>query len=224
MKNEFHKISIKTGVGNIPQIIEYNNQCVSDEFDLIRNSDYKVILDVSTDVVNARNSKITNLTVNSLNITDKSGNGVSLEQYVSNIVNNNPKVADVQKKSSVLEYAYSSVSNNPGVNPQVYGASVDEAEYDMSSFFSSSPKGIMKNLTVSDLYHVKLYRTLDNFKIPLNVGSIVIGEKFRIMLYHDHIVSTPAKKKIERVYVAVVDGADKNSVIQYAPAGTIALV
>ena len=221
MKNEFKNISLNTCVANFPEISNYNNKVISDEFDTIRNSDDKIVLDVSANEVNCINSKVVNLTVTELNIIDKTGSGVSLNQYITKVIENSPQITEVKSKSTVLEQAY--YNNVNSETPVVYGMSDDIPEYDMSSFFTSARKGIMKDLTTDDLYHVKLYRVLDGLKIPLFVGTCVIENKFRLILYHDHIMITPNKKKVDRIFVAVVNGPDKNSVIQYAGAESLSL-
>ena len=106
----------------------------------------------------------------------------------------------------------------------VYGAPVKPTgEYDMSSFFSTTVKGSILGVTVNDLYTKKLYRIVDGIKIPLYIGSVIIGSKLKLMVYHDHIDTTGFSKIVERVYSTVTNGTDGNSVVQYGSAGTVML-
>lgn len=226
MKNELIDTSITTALGQWPMINTLNNQAIREEFDLIRSSDNKMILDVSANDMTCRNGKFVNLNVSQLNILDGTSN-LNLKDYITSLINSNTYVSALSNQAQLLEKAVFKVdSQNESGNPlpvNVYGASLSSDEYDMSNFFAMTPKGVVPGLQTEDLYHVTLYRVIDNIKIPLSVGTIVAGGKLRHMVYHDHIMVQNNTKKVERVFVAVVNSNDKTSVIQYGPAETIVL-
>ena len=123
---------------------------------------------------------------------------------------------------------YGNYYGNPGTKrstgDMLYGASQNGAEYDMSSFFSVKPVGELKGLSVSDLYHSCLYRTVKNVRIPLQVGTISQNGQIDTIVYHDHIDRDDASKvSVQRIYVAVNDSISGNSLIQKGSAVTIVL-
>lgn len=234
MRNELIDVSTLTCIANFPEISNLNNRSIEAEFDLIKSDDNYVILDVSAANIHGYKGNFTNLEVKSINILDGTKHS-TLRQYISDILADSDYVKEIVNKYDTLQKTvYNSDSLNQNtvakVNTltenQVYGASEKEdvPEYDMSAFFSSQPTGIIKGITVSDLYKSRLYRIMDNnIKIPLQVGTIFISGRLKYMVYHDHIMVNGSVKKCDRVYSPVSNGIDKNSVIQYDAASTITL-
>ena len=203
-------------MAQLPLVIKNNNDAISREFDTIRNSDGVMILDVSTDNITSKSAHFVNLDVNQLNIVDSSG-GQNLAQYINTIINNSPVVASAGFSRTMLSEYSTDV-------PMTYSASQEpEREYDMTKFFSATVSGKMSGITTADLYRIRMYRKIDEIKIPLSVCSAIVGKKLRLCLYHDHIEKTLTYQKVSRVFVAVVNNPDGSGLLQYGPAETIDL-
>lgn len=231
MKTELIDTTIQTPLGQWPAITKLNNEAISQEFDLIRSDDYKMVLDISSNELTCRQGKFVNLNVNQLNILEGATN-LNIRDYVTRIINDSSYVTTLATQSALLEQAVLKANGTtPGSYPDIkvnipttYGASLSVSEeYDMSSFFSITPKGNIPGLQTEDLYRVRLFRVIDSLKIPLSVGTIVTGGKLRNMVYHDHIMLQNNVKKVERAYVAVVNSPDKSSLLQYGAADTVIL-
>ena len=222
LRDKLIDISINTMIGNLPQMMNKNNQYVCEEFDSIRTGN-KMTLDVSCNNVAANNATFNNLRIGSTTFTASDLNGY--KQINSSIISLKESIDDIKTKINTQHNGLFSASVQESVNEEmVYGAPVkSESEYDMSSFFSTTVKGSILGVTVNDLYTKKLYRIVDGIKIPLYIGSMIIGSKLRLMVYHDHIDTTGFSKIVERVYSTVTNGTDGNSVIQYGSAGTVML-
>ena len=105
-----------------------------------------------------------------------------------------------------------------------YGASDGDAEYDMTSFFSTATKGIIPNITVNELSRKKLYRMVENVRIPLQIGTILVDNEFKMVVYHDHIdINNKGNKVVQRVFVALADSKDGKNVLQSGSAESIVL-
>ena len=236
MKNELIDVSTNTCIAQFPKISNMNNRAIEAEFNIIKDNDNTILLDISSNFVTAKSGNFTNLDVKQLNILEGSTKK-TLSDYINTIVNKSQTVKTLNENAVNLQKAVYNVKSSPvaTVTPQgniqtlsndqiVYGASQEVEEYDMSSFFSSQPSGVIKGLTVDDLYRVKLYRKMDGgIKIPLQVGTIVTGGRLRYVIYHDHIFINGNLRKIDRVFSSVVNGNDRNSVVQYEPASTITI-
>jgi len=64
-----------------------------------------------------------------------------------------------------------------------------------------------------------LYRIVDSLNVPVYVGTTVGTSGMQYMLYHDVMDSTG----VRRVYVPVVENADKTAVMQAAQPATVVL-
>ena len=207
MKNELIGTSIKTKIGMLPEVMNKNNQYITEEFGRIVSENDKVILDVDCTNVTAHNASFKNLTIDGTPL-----NSISLQRYTTL----DSSISEIRK---VLE----SINLLAAPAAMTYGAS-DDVEYDMTSFFSTATKGIIPNITVNELSSKKLYRMVESVKIPLQIGTILIGNEFKMVVYHDHIdVNKEGNKVVQRVFVALTDSKDGKNVLQSGSAESIVL-
>ena len=210
MKNELIETSIKTKIGMLPEVMNKNNQYIKEEFGRIVSENDKVILDVECDTVTATTASFKNLSIDGTPL-----NSISLQRYATL----DSSIAEIRE---VLESI--NLSDTPAA--MVYGASASDgdAEYDMTSFFSTATKGIVPNITVNELSSKKLYRMVENIKIPLQIGTILVGNEFKMVVYHDHIdINNEGNKVVMRVFVALTDSKDGKNVLQSGSAESIVL-
>lgn len=210
MKNELIETSIKTKIGMLPEVMNKNNQYIKEEFGRIVSENDKVILDVECDTVTATTASFKNLKIDGTAL-----NSISLQRYATL----DSSISDIRK---ILE----SINLSDAQAAMTYGASASDgdAEYDMTSFFSTATKGIVPNITVNELSSKKLYRMVENIKIPLQIGTILVGNEFKMVVYHDHIdINNEGNKVVMRVFVALTDSKDGKNVLQSGSAESIVL-
>ena len=210
MKNELIETSIKTKIGMLPEVMNKNNQYIKEEFGRIVSENDKVILDVECDTVTATTASFKNLVIDGTQL-----NSISLQRYATL----DSSISDIRK---ILE----SINLSDAPAAMTYGASDGDgdAEYDMTSFFSTATKGIVPNITVNELSSKKLYRMVENIKIPLQIGTILVGNEFKMVVYHDHIdINNEGNKVVMRVFVALTDSKDGKNVLQSGSAESIVL-
>ena len=208
MKNELIETSIKTKIGMLPEVMNKNNQYIKEEFGRIVSENDKVILDVDCDSVKEKYASFKNLTIDGTAL-----NSISLQRYATL----DSSIAEIRE---VLE----SINLLAAPAAMTYGASDGDAEYDMTSFFSTATKGIVPNITVNELSSKKLYRMVENIKIPLQIGTILVGNEFKMVVYHDHIdINNEGNKVVMRVFVALTDSKDGKNVLQSGSAESIVL-
>ena len=210
MKNELIETSIKTKIGMLPEVMNKNNQYIKEEFGRIVSENDKVILDVECDTVTATTASFKNLRIDGTAL-----NSISLQRYATL----DSSISDIRK---ILE----SINLSDAPAEMTYGASASDgdAEYDMTSFFSTATKGIVPNITVNELSSKKLYRMVENIKIPLQIGTILVGNEFKMVVYHDHIdINNEGNKVVMRVFVALTDSKDGKNVLQSGSAESIVL-
>ena len=208
MKNELIETSIKTKIGMLPEVMNKNNQYIKEEFGRIVSENDKVILDVECSNVKADYASFKNLVIDGTQL-----NSISLQRYATL----DSSISDIRK---ILE----SINLSEAPAAMTYGASDGDAEYDMTSFFSTATKGIVPNITVNELSSKKLYRMVENIKIPLQIGTILVGNEFKMVVYHDHIdINNEGNKVVMRVFVALTDSKDGKNVLQSGSAESIVL-
>ena len=210
MKNELIETSIKTKIGMLPEVMNKNNQYIKEEFGRIVSENDKVILDVECDTVTATTASFKNLRIDGTAL-----NSISLQRYATL----DSSISDIRK---ILE----SINLSDAPAEMTYGASASDgdAEYDMTSFFSTATKGIVPNITVNELSSKKLYRMVENIKIPLQIGTILVGNEFKMVVYHDHIdINNEGNKVVMRVFVALTDSKDGKNVLQSCSVESIEL-
>ena len=140
-------------------------------------------------------------------------NSISLQRY-----------ATLDKSITDIKEILESINLSDAPTAMTYGASDGDAEYDMTSFFSTATKGIVPNITVNELSSKKLYRMVENIKIPLQIGTILVGNEFKMVVYHDHIdINNEGNKVVMRVFVALTDSKDGKNVLQSGSAESIVL-
>ena len=208
MKNELIETSIKTKIGMLPEVMNKNNQYIKEEFGRIVSENDKVILDVDCTDVKANTASFKILKIDGTPL-----NSISLQRYATL----DESIQDIRK---ILE----SINLSDTSAAMTYGASDGDAEYDMTSFFSTATKGIVPNITVNELSSKKLYRMVENIKIPLQIGTILVGNEFKMVVYHDHIdINNEGNKVVMRVFVALIDSKDGKNVLQSGSAESIVL-
>ena len=210
MKNELIETSIKTKIGMLPEVMNKNNQYIKEEFGRIVSENDKVILDVDCTDVKANTASFKILKIDGTPL-----NSISLQRYATL----DESIQDIRK---ILE----SINLSDAPAEMTYGASASDgdAEYDMTSFFSTATKGIVPNITVNELSSKKLYRMVENIKIPLQIGTILVGNEFKMVVYHDHIdINNEGNKVVMRVFVALTDSKDGKNVLQSGSAESIVL-
>lgn len=204
MKNELIETSIKTKIGMLPEVMNKNNQYIKEEFGRIVSENDKVILDVDCTDVKANTASFKVLKIDGTPL-----NSISLQRYATL----DESISDIRK---ILESI--NLSDAPTA------ASDGDAEYDMTSFFSTATKGIVPNITVNELSRKKLYRMVENVRIPLQIGTILVDNEFKMVIYHDHIdINNEGKKVVQRVFVALTDSKDGKNVLQSGSAESIVL-
>lgn len=200
MINNLLDASIKTMIGQLPAIMNYNNDMIEQEFDVIYDaSTKKVKLDVDTDHVKAVTGSFTNLIVNNVQI-----DGSTLEHY--KVLSN--KIDELTKNSTVNEQLYGTSyvntvkEDNTSINEVDFSLFFDETDY---------RKSIIHNVTLNDLYRLHIYRTVEGVKVPLTLSTELVNNKIEFIIHYDHMLNV--WNSIERIMVRITNGSDNNSII-----------
>jgi hypothetical protein len=218
MNNTLIDVSINTMIGNLPWIMNYNNDIVEKEFsDLFMYVDgYAPILkvDVSNNTVNCHTGYFRNVNI---------GGKVLDSAFVDKYVRIDASVQSLENRVTALE----SSNQIYGVSEsRSYGVSASASQqqhsggYDMTEFFMAGDEDapVIFNATVETLIFEQPYRTQGGVVIPLYMGTIGINDRLCSTLYHDHISNDG---RVERIYVPIETGVDGNSIVRAGKPGII---
>lgn len=83
----------------------------------------------------------------------------------------------------------------------------------MTSFFMapSSQVPTIDGVTLEDFVFEQLYRTQDGLIIPLQVGTMTLGDEICQAIWHEHINTNGT---VDRIYVPIKSSVTGNSVIR----------
>ena len=219
MINELIDVSISTMIGNLPDIINRNNDAIENEFAKVFTYDTngnnpKLTIDVDAHTVSAQTGSFRNL-----QFSGQVLNASFVEKYNkvdASLVDMSDRITRIEDELHLTSSVYGAAT----VPVQtVFGSAIATQSADLSDFFSTTVKGRIDGLTADSLQTTALYRQLDNIRIPLSVGTILTNNGLSLMVYHDHITKTA----VQRLYVPVATGEDGESLVQTAPASTINL-
>ena len=205
-------------VGNLPNIINLNNDAISREFDdfrILNSSKPVVIADVSAASVNSISGKFRTLELGGRDVSTQIHH---INASLNTLFDHIPQVygAPVSLNESRLRSSGDIVMGASYVN-------TDDNYFDFSKLFSIKSNNFVSGICVEDLYKVKCYRNIAGIKIPLNVGTLSFGNVVKPVLYHDHIDVVDGSKIVQRVYVPLKNGIDENSIVQDGSAVTIVI-
>lgn len=128
MTNKLLDASIKTMIGQLPSIINYNNDMIEREFDgIVDSSTHKMKLDVQANNVNATTGSFSNLIVNNVQL-----DASTLEQY--KVLYN--EVNDISTRLAGINPETATLFGASYVNEKLNIQSDDEV--DMSVFFDET--------------------------------------------------------------------------------------
>lgn len=203
MINTLLDASIKTMIGQLPAIINYNNDMIEQEFDtIVDTSTQKMKLDVQCDHVKSVTGQFTNLIVNNVQL-----DASSLEQY--NVLYN--QIQDISARISGVSYVSEAVYAAP-VNEKKTSVTYNDG-IDMSLFFNETDfrKAVITGLTLNDLFYQKPYVLVDGIRIPLQLTTEALNAGTGFVIYYDHILKQ--WNSVERLMVSLEDGEDGNSIV-----------
>ena len=204
MINTLIDVSINTMIGNLPGIINYNNEAVENEFSGLFNyieSGAPVLkVYVSSNTVNAHTGFFRNI-----NISGKVLDASFADKYYRL----DSSVQSLDDRVTALEQQENTYSQSARVyeaeSPHISG----NASYDMTSFFMA-PSSV-EGVSIETIVFEKIYRTQDGLVIPLQVGTMTLGDEICLTVYHEHINSNGI---VDRIYVPIKTSVTGNSVIR----------
>lgn len=200
MDNKLIDTSIRTMIGQLPTIINYNNDMIENEFALIMDpSTRKMKLDVESNNVKAITGMFTNLVVNNVQIDSS-----SLENYKS-LRNDLNDVSARLSGASPMTYSASYVNEDIAVQ--------SSNEVDFSLFFQGTDftDHRITGITTGKLYGKTLYMTLNGIRIPLSIMPETFNNEQYVVVYYDHMMTN--WNTMERTYVRLADDKENNSII-----------
>lgn len=209
MNNKLLDVSINTMIGNLPGIMNYNNDMIEQEFATMftyfPNGQPYLTIDVSNNTVSSHAGYFRNITIGG-----KTLDGGTVEQ----LTNLNSSVGQLTVDLNELESTVNTIITQ--IHPYV-----NTSTYDMTTFFmagSTDEEPVIMGATVETLIFEQPYRTQAGIVIPLYMGTCQVGDRLCSMVYHDHL---NADGRIERIYVPVETGVDGNSIMRAGNPGII---
>lgn len=195
MTNNLIDASIKTMIGQLPSIINHNNEMIKKEFDsIVDSSTQKMKLDVQSNSVKATTGNFTNLIVNNIQL-----DASTLEHY--NILHNQLKDISEKVNGTETPMLYSASYVNEDADNMIQSSR--EINVNALFEFSNGGKTGISNVQINELYNKVLFREIEGIRIPVYIGLESEGNNVYCILYHDNVVST--WNTIERIYVRLVN-------------------
>ena len=227
MHNSLIDTSVSMMIGNLPGIINSNNESIRKEFSDVlfsyddNNNNPKLKVDVECNYVTAQTGNFQNLNFNgqvlNSSIVQKYN---ALDVSVSEMEN---EIEDIKEYIGMNgTYGTRAAQTLTESSNSVYGNSSNINMLDMSEFFTTKTDAIMNAVTEETLLTSKIFRTVDGVRIPLQIGTVIVDGHVTLMMYHDHITADGASS-IQRIYVAVKNNEDATALVQAAPAHTVML-
>lgn len=227
MHNSLIDTSVSMMIGNLPGIINSNNESIRKEFSDVlfsyddNNNNPKLKVDVECNYVTAQTGNFQNLNFNgqvlNSSIVQKYN---ALDVSVSEMEN---EIEDIKEYIGMNgTYGTRVAQTLTESSNSVYGNSSNINMLDMSEFFTTKTDAIMNAVTEETLLTSKIFRTVDGVRIPLQIGTVIVDSHVTLMMYHDHITADGASS-IQRIYVAVKNNEDATALVQAAPAHTVML-
>lgn len=200
MDNKLIDASIKTMIGQLPTIINHNNDMIENEFAVIMDpTTRKMKLDVESNNVKATTGVFTNLVVNNVQIDSS-----SLEHYKS-LRNDLNDVSARLNGTTPMTYGASYVNENVEVS--------SNNELDFTSFFQNGDfsKHVISNCSLNKLYNKSLYVRVGEIKIPLQLAPETLNNELCYVVFYDHMLTN--WNNIERIYVRIGDDKLNGSIV-----------
>lgn len=237
MNNKLLDVSINTMIGNLPGIMNYNNDMIEQEFATMftyfPNRQPYLTIDVSNNTVSSQSGYFRNVTIGG-----KTLDGGTVEQLTNLNSSVGQLAVDLNELESTVNtiitqihpYVNSSTGDQTYSRPaaRVYESgrlqtqnSTSAGTYDMTAFFmagSTDEEPVIMGATVETLIFEQPYRTQAGIVIPLYMGTCQVGDRLCSMVYHDHL---NADGRIERIYVPVETGVDGDSIMRAGNPGII---
>ena len=213
MTNSLIDVSITTMIGNLPGIINRNNDSLEAEFgslfyysDASVNKSPVLKVDVSSNNISAQVGYFRNI-----NIGGRTIDASLADKYVQL----DSSVRNLDRRVTVLEQ-----SNNGSSRVSVYGySSQHTGGYDMSSFWNSR-NAALEGAMVENLIFERPYCIRDGVVVPLYVGTVEISGRTYSTVYYDHIDESG---NVLRLYVPIQTALDGNTVIPAGKPGHVKL-
>ena len=237
MNNTLLDVSINTMIGNLPGIMNHNNDMIEQEFSTlftyVQGGQPVLSVDVSNNTISShtgyfRNINIGGKSLDASTVEHMSRIDASIQQLTARVDELESDVQTIinQQHPYSSEYSSSQTLGRPAAftaTPQVYESArpSNSGTYDMTNFFmagSGDEEPVIVNATVETLIFEQPYRTQAGIVIPLYMGTCQVGDRLCSMVYHDHL---NADGRIERIYVPIETGVDGNSIMRAGNPGII---
>ena len=234
MNNTLLDVSINTMIGNLPGIMNHNNDMIEQEFSTLFTYVYGgqpvLSVDVSNNTISSHTGYFQNINIGGKNLKGSDVESISLFDTSIRILTRDVSTLQSEVDTIISQiHPYSSSGNDvqtlgrPAASSRVYesGNSTTSNTYDMTSFFmagSEDEEPIIVNATVETLIFEQPYRTQARIVIPLYMGTCQVGDRLCSMVYHDHLNTDGC---IERIYVPIETGVDGNSIMRAGNPGII---
>lgn len=218
MTNKLIDVSITTMIGNLPGIINRNNNSLKAEFDSLfyygdasNNSNKAPTLrvDVSSNNISAQVGYFDNINIG--------GNTIDYQQLDASVKGFDASIKNLDARVTALEGE--NLYGSSQTQTRSYGVSLSTGGYDMTSFWknrNASLDGVM----VENLIFERPYCIRDGVVIPLYVGTIDIAGRVYSTVYYDHIDGTG---NVWRIYAPIHTAVDGNTVILAGKPGQVKL-
>lgn len=230
--NKLIDVSIKTMIGNLPAIINKNNESISNEFEHIyhrdssNNRDYVVIdvsclnvfsqsgtfnsLRIGSTVVNQSTIESLDPTINTINASINQIDA-SIAQIMRDI-STNGRYGGSGNMRRANQYVNESSLDSGSSTRTIYGAGAKSSnEIDMSGFFTESMTGKIIGYSIDELPYLSLYRKLGAVRIPLQIGTTVHNGKIIPAVYHMNF--NPVQKSVQAVCVGLDDSEREKAIV-----------
>ena len=216
MHNTLTDVSIVTMIGNLPEIINRNNQAVKDEFNYVfmyddNGQNPKLTTDVNCNSVTAHTGYFQNLNFNGIVLN--SSLAYNYNQINATIKDFETRISKLENETTIL-----------GSQQNIYGAMNEDyvkglEELDMSALFSVKGDGVVMGVSLDDIYKFPIYRKVEEQKIPLQIGTAQEDKKIFLTFYHDHMTSSV----LQRIYVPIKYDMEHNAIVQAGAAQSVTI-
>lgn len=220
MINKLIDVSVSTMIGNLPGIINRNNDAIEGELDALfyYGDDSKKMqpalkVDVSSNSVAARTGYFWNINLGGKTLD--ASFGIKYERLDASVQN-------LETRVEALENAYTD-GGSSNLLGSMYRDSESESKqesfgYDMSEFWTN-PKAKISGLMVENIIFEQPYCIRGGIVIPLYVGVMNLGGRLCSIVYYDEMTSNG----VFRNYAPVKTTSDGNSVVLAGEIGRIQL-
>ena len=218
MINKLIDVSVSTMIGNLPGIINRNNDAIEGELDALfyYGDDSKKMqpalkVDVSSNSVAARTGYFWNINLGGKTLD--ASFGIKYERLDSSVQNLETRVEALENANVGSDNVLGSMYRDSEVSDdkEAFG-------HDMTNFWTD-PKAKIFGLMVENIIFEQPYCIKDGIVIPLYVGVTSLAGSLSSIVYYDEISSDG----VFRNYVPIKTSNDGNSIIVSGEPGRIQL-